>query len=583
MRARFAKMAGVTAAVGAMVLGLAVAPASATVSDGDVPLVETIDGLRYSSGVVISADATTMFVLGTSSIPSATVDLASREITGHSSPVAGSIPFDVSQAMVAVGKMFAVATSGGYSLFELGTDNVEIFEFSQANKVALSHIVADTHGGVRAISKIGEFWTFDGAIPTKQSEFFPADGSSWGGSGVTADGMLYFGSYATPSDPNNPITVIVDMRDGQVLGKIQGSEGNFFRPVAFDSSGTSLWGRYSGDSEMLVNVNWVSGASDFPATSAEAVNSGDTYISGELNWFASRSRVMTGGTLSDASLRGTRKVGQRVVAPYLLPGDRGLVVFDSEMPLVSIVNAPQIDVPETVDAVKIGDSVSFTAAAQGLAMPAPKEPKRSDLDPDRLEGSIWQSSPDGTTWTDIAGADGVTLTLIASEASAQLEYRRHFHDAFWGEQNSASARMNLVQGPKITRADDLANGVAGKSYPSEIITATGLPGMTWSSADLPAGLSLNVSTGEVTGTAPKAGDYEFTVKVTDDFGTDSKLFHLKVTASSVVPPVTPPTTTPLPNTGGSDWGSAAGIAAALLALGAAGLIASRRRAASLKR
>ena len=580
MRARMTKLAGASVAVGALVLGVAVAPASAVVSDGNVPLVETVEGLQYPSAIVISADATTMFVLGTSGGSSATIDLATREITAQSAPVADHIPYNVLRPTVAVGKMFAVAGSGGYSLFELGTDQVATFEDDSSSWPYLGHLVADSNGEVKAISEDGEFWTFDGATPTKQSEIRPEESSSWGARGVTADGMLYFESYVVPSDPYNPTTVIVNMQDGQPLGTIQGSEDNSFEPVAFDSSGTSLWGRYSDDYETLVNVNWASGASDFPAALGVEAYSEDTYINGDKNWYVSGSSPMVGGTLSDASLRGARAGGFKVVTPYLLPSDGGLVFFDAEIQRVSFVNTPKIDAPESVSRVKVGDSVSFTAAAEGLAMADPTDfdPFGRSFNPDRLFGSIWQSSADGTNWTDIAGADGPTLTLTASEENAQLEYRRHFLDAFWGEQNSSSARMSLLQGPKITRADDLPNGIAGQNYEPELITATGQSELSWESADIPAGLQINASSGWITGTVSKAGDYEFTVTVTDEEGlSDSKLFHLKVTDSSVVPPVTPPTTTPLPNTGGNEWGPAAGIAAALLALGAAGLLVSRRR------
>ena len=93
--------------------------------------------------------------------------------------------------------------------------------------------------------------------------------------------------------------------------------------------------------------------------------------------------------------------------------------------------------------------------------------------------------------------------------------------------------------------------------------------MTWSSTDLPATLTLNPATGELTGTTDVAGDYEFTVTVTDAFGTDSKLFHLSVAkGGAIVPPIDPPGPDPepkpepappvvptLPETGGAQLGS----------------------------
>ena len=590
MRARFTTLAGVTALAGALVLGLAVAPASATVSDGNAPLVETIADLDNPASLVVSGDATTLYVLGEGADSSATVNLATREVTGRSAPVISYMRNDIPRPTVATGNKFAVAGWDSYAIVELGTDHVEYFEDVNGTWPELSYLVANENGEVRAISDEGEFLTFNGTDFLVRASSRGAGDQSTGNRGVSPDGMLYFESYIPAAAPEQTITAIVSMYDGSVKQTISGTEDNPYEPIAFDASGDSTWGRYLNDPDTLVNSNWYTYKKDFPDAIVPDAFPGEAFIDGARDWFVAGHSPLAGGTLSDAELRGARAGGFRVMNSYLLPGEGGLVFFDNEIRRVNIANTPTIEAPESLSRVKVGDSVSFTATAEGLAMTDPTEfdPFGRGFNPDRLFGSVWQSSPDGTTWTDIAGADGATLTLTASVENAQLEYRRHFFDAFWGEQNSASARMNVVQGPTITRADDLPNGIAGQDYEPELITATGESDLSWSSTDLPAGLVINAESGWITGVATKAGSYEFTVTVTDEDGqTDSKLFHLKVTESSVVPPikppVTPPTTTPLPNTGTDGWGSAAGLAAALLALGAAGLLASRRRAAALKR
>jgi type II secretory pathway pseudopilin PulG len=71
--------------------------------------------------------------------------------------------------------------------------------------------------------------------------------------------------------------------------------------------------------------------------------------------------------------------------------------------------------------------------------------------------------------------------------------------------------------PRIT-TEFLAYGTVSQSYPSTTLSATGgKPSYTWAvtSGSLPTGLSLNGTTGVISGTPTAAGTYSFTVTVTD--------------------------------------------------------------------
>src|SRR5581483_3985350 len=65
-----------------------------------------------------------------------------------------------------------------------------------------------------------------------------------------------------------------------------------------------------------------------------------------------------------------------------------------------------------------------------------------------------------------------------------------------------------------------ATGTVGAGYSSAATAAGGLPPYTFSIAagSLPPGLSLNTSTGAITGTPSSAGSYSFSIKVTDSSG-----------------------------------------------------------------
>ena len=84
------------------------------------------------------------------------------------------------------------------------------------------------------------------------------------------------------------------------------------------------------------------------------------------------------------------------------------------------------------------------------------------------------------------------------------------------------------QPPKITTAS-LPHGEVDKNY-SQILASGNNP-TNWSitSGSLPGGLTLNESTGEISGTPTNADAYTFTVKAENNAGSDSKAFILTVT------------------------------------------------------
>ena len=94
--------------------------------------------------------------------------------------------------------------------------------------------------------------------------------------------------------------------------------------------------------------------------------------------------------------------------------------------------------------------------------------------------------------------------------------------------------------PVITTAA-LADGVAGVSY-SQALAADGTAPITWSlvSGALPGGLSLNTSTGVISGTPTAAGTYPFTVQATNNVGNDTQALNITVSAPPFI------TTTSLP-------------------------------------
>ncbi len=122
--------------------------------------------------------------------------------------------------------------------------------------------------------------------------------------------------------------------------------------------------------------------------------------------------------------------------------------------------------------------------------------------------------------------DGKTLTnngTVTTEGGGTLTNN--------GKIDNSGTLPDNIQGsapPKITTAS-LTNGEVDKNY-SEPLASDNNP-TKWSvtSGSLPGGLTLNESTGEISGTPTNADAYTFTVKAENNAGSDSKAFILTVT------------------------------------------------------
>jgi autotransporter-associated beta strand protein/predicted outer membrane repeat protein len=88
----------------------------------------------------------------------------------------------------------------------------------------------------------------------------------------------------------------------------------------------------------------------------------------------------------------------------------------------------------------------------------------------------------------------------------------------------------------------LPSAVSGTAY-SAFIAATGFPAATFSATGLPAGLAIDASTGEISGTTTVSGPATVVVTATNSVGAATQTLTLNVTTTAVAPTIT---TTSLP-------------------------------------
>ena len=579
------RVTGLALVAGLLTFGVAASPAAASAADPR-PLVEIVEELAGPDRFFVSPDDSTVFVLNSWGEGN-TIDTETRQITG-SFPAIDNMGYLMTQTPKAQGPVYPIVTYDGYALFDLATRTRQQFVIDplpgESYPPSFTHIVANAAGDISAITAEGEYLTLNGATVTSSKRIRDEDG--WPSiTGVSTNGNLYFETYYDPNPPYSSLINVIDMSSGEVIATLPEGPAGQFDPLGFDVSEDSLWGTYFDDPETLVNLALPSGE-ELGRTEVGPNGFGVVFADSAADWFIASGNPTPGGGLGPDAEIGARDAGCCLTGMYRMPENGDVIYYDVEMRRLGFITAPSITHP--VDAVvdRLGDTVMFTSDAEGLAL-TEDEPGAAYGAP---FGAIWQSSPDGETWTDIPGETNNTLTRTVNAETYPLQYRRHFLDPFWGKAPSSSPAKMQGKAPEITRADDLPNATKGSAYPSETITATGQSDMVWSSGDLPAGLTLDAQTGAITGTPTASGASQFTVTVTDVFGTHSKLFNLKVTDGSVVPPgpgpkpgpgptpkpVDPVPPSPLAHTGGFDWAPAAGIAALLVAAGASTLLVRRK-------
>jgi hypothetical protein len=109
-----------------------------------------------------------------------------------------------------------------------------------------------------------------------------------------------------------------------------------------------------------------------------------------------------------------------------------------------------------------------------------------------------------------------TLTLSGTPTTAgNFSFALEVHDS---ASAVASRSINLVinaPGLLFTTSRQLPDGILNQAYATTVAATGGQPPYRWSATGLPAGLSINANTGDITGNPTAAGNFGIAITVTD--------------------------------------------------------------------
>jgi len=152
------------------------------------------------------------------------------------------------------------------------------------------------------------------------------------------------------------------------------------------------------------------------------------------------------------------------------------------------------------------------------------------------------------TWSVISGSlptgvslAGATIAGTPTAASGTSSFTVQVTDALGRTDTQAlSITLGAASAVPVITTSSLPAGTVGASY-SQTITATGTASISFAvvSGTLPTGLSLNGSTGALTGTPTAAGAFGFTVRATNAYGFGDASFSVVINAVATAPVASP--------------------------------------------
>jgi len=200
--------------------------------------------------------------------------------------------------------------------------------------------------------------------------------------------------------------------------------------------------------------------------------------------------------------------GTRTVTVYRA-GDGNYIASNTATATITVnAAAPAITTqPQSLSA-NAGGTVTFSVTASGTAPLSYQWRKNT--------GNISGATGSSLTLTNVQSADAANYDVVVSNS--------------YGSATSSAATLTVVYPPAITSAAS-ASGTVNTAF-SYQITATNNPTSYNATSLTGTGLSVNTSTGLISGTPTKAGTFTFTISATNAAGTGSGTLVLTITFGS---------------------------------------------------
>ena len=175
--------------------------------------------------------------------------------------------------------------------------------------------------------------------------------------------------------------------------------------------------------------------------------------------------------------------------------------------------------------------ISALKISETLPTPTPTGDNSSGIVFDGSAGTVYGSV---TLQDDLTIGAGETLT-IGDGASLDTNGKTITVESGGKLEGTPTGSGTVKIAPTIT-TESLPDGEVGEPYTETILAATGDASITWSvsNGSLPAGLSLSED-GKITGTPTTEGTSTFTVTATNNIGSDSREFTLKIEKPAFIP------------------------------------------------
>lgn len=190
-----------------------------------------------------------------------------------------------------------------------------------------------------------------------------------------------------------------------------------------------------------------------------------------------------------------------VLVPALTPPPASAVAPTPAAPAATVPTFSTQPLSVTITA---GQSTQFTVAVSGSPTPTLQ----------------WQLSTDGgVNWSNITGATGTAFNVINAAAGNDGQQFRAAASNSAGVVNSNPAVLSVTAAAPvtITTSSPLPPGTVNQPYSVTLAASGGTPPFTWGLASGPTFLTLNASTGQLSGTstAAVATSYGLAIQVLD--------------------------------------------------------------------